>query len=63
MSLGIAWITIEEAAAKYSLNKSLILKWVDEGVVRAEETDHKVMRINVADLELEVQERGALFKE
>lgn len=63
MPLGITWSTIEEAAAKYSLDKSLILKWVDEGVVRAEEVDHKIVRVNVADLELEVQERAALFKE
>jgi hypothetical protein len=63
MSLGVDWITIEEAAAKYSLDRALILKWVNEGVVRAEEADQKVVRINVADLELEVQERGALFKE
>jgi len=63
MSFGVDWITIEEAVAKYSLDKSLILKWVDEGVVRAEEEDHNVVRVNVADLELEVQERGALFKE
>lgn len=63
MSLGITWCTIEEAAAKYSLDKALILKWVDEGVVRAEEVDHKIVRVNVADLELEVQERAALFKD
>lgn len=63
MSIGVDWITIEEAAAKYSLDRALILKWVNEGVVRAEEADQKVVRINVADLELEVQERGALFKE
>lgn len=63
MSIGVDWITIEEAAAKYSLDKALLLKWVNEGVVRAEEAQHKVARINVADLELEVQERAALFKE
>lgn len=62
MSIGVEWVTIEEAAAKYNLDKTLILKWVDEGVVRAEEADNKVISVNVADLELEVQERGALFK-
>lgn len=63
MSIGVEWSTIEEAAVKYSLDKALILKWIDDGVVRAEEDDHKVVRVNVADLELEVQERAALFKE
>lgn len=62
MSIGITWCTIEEAVAKYSLDKSLILKWVDEGVVRGEEADHKIVRVNVADLELEVNERAGVFK-
>ncbi len=63
MSIGITWCTIEEAASKYSLEKSLILKWVDEGVVRGEIADHKVVQVNVDDIELEVQERGGIFKE
>ena len=62
MSLGITWCTIEEAAAKYSLEKSLILKWIDEGVVRGEKDDHKMVRVNLDDLELEVRERAATFK-
>lgn len=61
MSIGITWCTIEEASAKYSLDKSLILKWVQEGVVRAEESDRQVVQVNVADLELEVQERASMF--
>lgn len=56
MSLGITWYTLEEAAAKYSLEKSLILKWVDEGLVRAEQAGKRVVRINIDDLELKVQE-------
>jgi len=61
MPIGISWCTIEEAAAKYSLTESLILKWVEKGVVRSEEVDHKIVRVNVADIELEVQERTGLF--
>ena len=57
MSIGITWCTIEEAAAKYSLEKSLIQKWVAEGVVRAEEADNKIVRANVDDLVLEMQEK------
>ena len=63
MSIGITWCTIEEAAAKYSLDKSLILKWIEEGVVRAEEVDHKIVRVNIDDLELEVQEKVGIFRD
>lgn len=62
MSFGMNWCTIEEAASKYNLKESLIRKWVSQGVVRAEEVDHTVVRVNVDDLELEVQERGAIGK-
>ena len=63
MSIGLSWCTIEEAIAKYALEESLILKWVEKGVVRSEEVDNKVVRVNVADIELEVQERAAHFNE
>jgi hypothetical protein len=63
MSIGITWYTIEDAAAKYNLDKSLILKWVQEGLVRSEESDQKIVLINIDDIELEVQERVRSFKE
>lgn len=56
MSFAKTWYTLEEAVEKYGLEKGMILKWVDEGVVRAEEADKKVVRVNVDDLELKVQE-------
>jgi hypothetical protein len=56
MALGITWYTVDEAAAKYCLEKSMILKWVEEGVVRAEQADKGVVRVNIDDLELNVQE-------
>jgi hypothetical protein len=56
MPLGITWYTLDEAAAKYCLGTALILKWVEEGVVRSEMGDHQVMRVNVDDLELMIQE-------
>ncbi|MDA8430329.1 MAG: MerR family transcriptional regulator [Geobacteraceae bacterium] len=58
MTLGITWCGIEEAAAKYSLDVSLILKWVEEGVVRAEQVGKRVVRVHVDDLELKMQERS-----
>lgn len=62
MTLGISWCTVEEASAKYSLDKSLILKWVNEGLIRTEEDGNKIVLLNLDDLELEVKERVELFK-
>ena len=56
MPLGITWYTLEEAAAKYCLETASIQKWIDEGVVRSERGDNQVMRVNVDDLELKLQE-------
>lgn len=56
MSLGITWYTLAEAEAKFGLKQTEILKWVEEGVVRAEKAGNKVVRINIDDLELKVQE-------
>ena len=58
MFLGITWISIEEAAAKYSLDKSSILKWVREGVVRTDQFADQAVLINVDDLNLMVQEKA-----
>jgi hypothetical protein len=60
MSLGITWYALEEAAAKYNLERSLILKWVEEGVVRAETANEGEMQVNVDDLELKVRELTVL---
>lgn len=56
MSLGITWYTLAEAECKFGLKQEEILKWVEEGLVRTEMIDHKVVRINVDDLELKIQE-------
>lgn len=56
MSLSNSWYTLEEAEAKFGLQRSLILEWVDKGVVRAEEAGGKVLRVNVDDMDLKVQE-------
>ena len=56
MPLGITWYTLEEAAAKYCLETALIKKWAEEGVIRSELGEGRVMRVNVDDLELKLQE-------
>ena len=57
MPLGKTWYTIEEAAGKYCVDGSVILNWVEEGVVRAEQQGKRVMRVNADDLELKMQEK------
>jgi excisionase family DNA binding protein len=56
MSLLKNWCSLEEAESKLGISKSIILKWVDEGVIRSEERDGKVIRVNLDDLELKVGE-------
>ncbi|MDD2540700.1 MAG: MerR family transcriptional regulator [Desulfuromonadaceae bacterium] len=56
MSLGITWYTLEEAEGKFGLNRADILKWAEDGLVRVEKADNKVIRVNVDDIELKVQE-------
>ncbi len=55
MTLGKAWFTPQEAASMFGVEVSLILKWVDEGLVRSESTDGRVTHINIDDLKLEVE--------
>jgi hypothetical protein len=43
MSLLKNWCTVEEAESKLGIRSSLILKWVEEGIVRCEEKDGKVL--------------------
>lgn len=57
MFLGSTWISIENAASKYSLDKYSVLKWVREGVVRTDQSADQSVLINVDDLELMVQEK------
>lgn len=56
MSIEKTWYTLDEATEKFGVEKQVILSWVEEGVVRGEEANKKVVRVNVNDLELKVQE-------
>jgi predicted site-specific integrase-resolvase len=54
--LGDSWCTIEEVESKFGVSKDLVLEWVREGIVRSEEQDGKVFRVNIDDLGLKIEE-------
>jgi len=54
--IGKSWCTIEEVESKFGVSKDLVLEWVKEGIVRSEEQDGKVIRVNIDDLELKIDE-------
>jgi hypothetical protein len=56
MSLAKTWYSPEEAESKFGVPKSLILKWVEEGIVRCEQRETRVLAVNGDDLELKVEE-------
>jgi hypothetical protein len=56
MSLTKSWITVDEAVERFGLDRSKILGWVEDGLVRTEESGNAVVRVNLDDLELKVQE-------
>jgi hypothetical protein len=56
MSLAKTWYTVAEAESKFGVPKNLILKWVEDGLVRCEQDDGKVVSVNGDDLELKVEE-------
>ena len=57
MSYVKTWYTPEEAESKFGVKRAEILKWVDEGTVRAELEGRKVKRVNGDDIELKISER------
>jgi hypothetical protein len=57
MSLIKTWYTLAEAESKYGVAETLILEWVEEGLVRCEEEGKIVARVNGDDVELLVSER------
>ena len=56
MPMAMTWLTLDEAESKYGIEKEQILAWVEEGVVRAETEGEEVVRVNVDDLELKMEE-------
>lgn len=54
------WCTVEEAEAKFGVERARLLAWVEDGLVRAEEEKGKVVRLNMDDVELKVEEMTGL---
>lgn len=54
--LGDSWCSIEEVESKFGVSKELVLQWVLEGIVRSEEQDGQVIRVNIDDLKLRIEE-------
>jgi hypothetical protein len=51
-----SWCLLEEVESKFGVSKDLVLEWVKEGIVRSEEHDGKVFRVNADDLDLKIEE-------
>ena len=56
MSIAKTWYTPEEAESKFGVPKARILQWVDEGLVRCEQRDARVVAVNGDDVELKIKE-------
>ncbi len=56
MSIGKSWCTLEEAESRFGTKKATILKWIEEGLVRSEQSDGKVIQVNIDDLKLKTDE-------
>lgn len=56
MTLEQAWHTLDAAAEKYGVDKRQIVAWIEEGIIRSEEDEDKILRVNIDDLELKIHE-------
>lgn len=56
MSLVKTWYTPEEVESSYGVKRAALLEWVKEGLVRCEREGKRVVRVNIDDVKLEVEE-------
>jgi hypothetical protein len=54
--LGESWCPLEEVESRFGVSRDLVLEWVNEGIVRSEEQNGIVIRVNIDDLELKIEE-------
>ncbi len=54
--LGDSWCTVDEVESRFGVSKNLVLEWVKEGIVRSEDKDGTVFRVNIDDLVMKIEE-------
>lgn len=55
MSLVKTWYTPEAAADKFGIQMEQLMKWVEDGLVRAEHEESQIARVNIDDVRIEVE--------
>ena len=53
MALVKTWYDVEAAADKYGTKKSMLLFWVEEGLVRCEREGGTVVQVHIDDVRLQ----------
>jgi predicted site-specific integrase-resolvase len=54
MSLTNSWYTVDAAASRYGISTQQLLGWVENGLVRTEGNEGKVILVNSDDIEMEL---------
>lgn len=56
MTLQRNWQSLDAAVEKYGVEKSSLLVWIEEGIIRCERDAGEIVRVNLDDLELKIHE-------
>jgi hypothetical protein len=56
MTLQKSWQNLDAAAEKYGIEKSSLLAWIEEGIIRSERGTDQDLLVNLDDLELKIHE-------
>jgi len=56
MTIENHWQSLDAAAQKYGIEKSSLLAWIEEGIIRSEVDTEGIHRVNIDDLDLKIHE-------